>query len=106
MDTPKVYTLDEPSGYLEHLEEYGYAVISNVLDENTHLELIEQFWKDWTLCSPGFDRNDKSTWKIENSPMMTDVSDMPEPMKKTSPRNKTDKKRKYYDALRNKIVAF
>lgn len=43
---------------------------------------------------------------MEREEMMTDVSDMPEPMKKTSPRKKTNKKKKYYDVLRNKIVAF
>ncbi len=45
-------------------------------------------------------------YQMESEEMMTDVSDMPEPMKKTSPRKKTNKKRKYHDIIRNKIVAF
>lgn len=67
---PTIFKMNDSEGYLKHLEEYGYVVIGNVLDENKRLELIEKFWEDWTRCSPRFDRYDKTTWNIENSPMM------------------------------------
>ena len=66
----KIFGLDDPEGYLKHLAEEGYAVIGNVLDEATRNRLVEKFWNDWTTCSPNFSRTDKTTWKIENSPMM------------------------------------
>lgn len=70
MERPKIFDLDDSEGYLKHLDKYGYAVIGNILDEDTRTKLIEQFWKDWSTCSPGFDRNDTSTWTIEHCPMM------------------------------------
>lgn len=70
MERPRVFDLSDSEGYLEHLNEHGYAVIGNVLDKETRTNLIEQFWDAWTTCSPGFDRNDKSTWTIEHCPMM------------------------------------
>ena len=45
-------------------------------------------------------------YQMDAEEKMTDVSDMPEPLKKTSPRKKSNKKRKYYDIIRNKFVAF
>lgn len=67
---PKIFDTSDVSGYLEHLREEGYVVIGNVLDESTRKSLMEQFWTDWETSSPNFKRHDKSTWKIENSPMM------------------------------------
>lgn len=70
MERPQIFSVDDPEGYLAHLEEHGYAVIGNVLQDEIRNELIDQFWSDWTRCSPGFDRNSKETWTIQNCPMM------------------------------------
>lgn len=66
----KIFTLENSEGYLSYLRENGYVVIKNILPQETRDELIDKFWKDWTTCSPGFKREDTSTWKSENSPMM------------------------------------
>lgn len=67
---PPTYTLEDTEGYLGYLQEHGYVVIESILPQETREELMEKFWKDWTTCSPGFKREDTSTWTPENSPMM------------------------------------
>ncbi len=70
MFRPPIFLRGDSDGYKNFLEEHGYVVIGNILPEDVRKDLTEQFWKDWTTCSPGFDRDDKSTWSNENSPMM------------------------------------
>jgi ectoine hydroxylase-related dioxygenase (phytanoyl-CoA dioxygenase family) len=70
METPRVFTKGEPAEYLKHLDERGYVVIGDILNDTVRSDLVEKFWKCWTECSPGFDRYDKTTWTIQNSPMM------------------------------------
>lgn len=65
-----IFDLKDSKGYLDHLDREGYAVIGNVLDTDTRNRLLEEFWDAWVTCSPNFKRDDKSTWTIENSPMM------------------------------------
>jgi ectoine hydroxylase-related dioxygenase (phytanoyl-CoA dioxygenase family) len=70
METPQVFYTNQTSEYLKHLDERGYVVIGDILSMDERAPLIEKFWDCWTECSPGFDRYDKTTWNITNSPMM------------------------------------
>ena len=59
--TPKTFSLDQKTEYLQHLEEEGFVVIRDILTEEEKKERLELFWKDWTSVSPKFDRYDPST---------------------------------------------
>ena len=66
--TPEIFNFTE--NWKEHLESEGYVVICNVLEQNVISTGIEHFWKDWNTVSPGFLRNDPSTWSINTAPLM------------------------------------
>ena len=68
--TPEIFKLDDPDGYIKYLDEHGYVVIDDIIEDSVRAQLVEKFWECWMECSPNFDRNDKSTWNIKNSPMM------------------------------------
>lgn len=68
--SPLVFTLDEKEKYLEFLATNGYVVIGGVLQEEEREIALGKFRKDWTTVSPRFDFGDKTTWNINNSPMM------------------------------------
>ena len=67
---PTTYDASNVSGWKQHLDTEGYAVIHNVLKPSTINTGLELFWKDWTTVSPGFIRNDPITWSIQTAPMM------------------------------------
>jgi hypothetical protein len=60
----------EDDSFLEHLAEYGYAVIQNVLNDHEIKQGFKLFYKDWKHVSPNFDFENISTWTTDNSPMM------------------------------------
>lgn len=68
--TPVTFDKENVDGWKQHLEEEGYAVIHNIFDSTRIQEAIELFWKDWNTVSPGFARNDPSTWSIQTAPLM------------------------------------
>jgi ectoine hydroxylase-related dioxygenase (phytanoyl-CoA dioxygenase family) len=70
MEYPPIFTRDDTEGYLKYLDDNGYVVIGDMLEPAVQSILVEKFWECWTECSPGFDRFDKTTWTIKNSPMM------------------------------------
>lgn len=68
--TPPTFDRADSPGWKAHLESEGYAVIHNVFTPEVVAQSHELFWKDWTTVSPGFVRNDPSTWSINTAPMM------------------------------------
>ena len=66
--TPPVFNFTE--NWKDFLESEGYVVICNILEQSVINTGIEHFWKDWNTVSPGFVRNDPSTWSINTAPMM------------------------------------
>ncbi len=67
---PTLFDLNDDTAWKTHLAEQGYAVIQNVLDDETYNQLFKQFAADWNYVSPNFDFHDKETWTTTNSPMM------------------------------------
>ncbi len=70
MYTPRVFKVEEVDEYKQYLDEHGYVVLGDILEDSVRTHLVEKFWTCWKECSPRFDRHDKSTWNIKNSPMM------------------------------------
>jgi hypothetical protein len=67
---PKLYDIGNVKGWKKSLKEEGYVVIKNVLPEKDILESFRLFKKDWNTVSPNFNFKDKTTWGIENAPLM------------------------------------
>jgi len=61
---------DFSDAWRTHLDVEGYAVISSVLSDDEYHEAFGLFKKDWNYVSPRFDFEDKTTWGIENAPLM------------------------------------
>ena len=68
--TPELFDLTDQQNWKKHLEEQGYAVIKNILDETEYETAFNLFKKDWNEVSPSFKFDDKSTWGIETAPIM------------------------------------
>ena len=68
--TPPTFVKTDVDGWKAFLEKEGYVVIKDMIDGPQIEELFDQFKKDWTDVSPKFDFGDKTTWGIENTPMM------------------------------------
>ena len=62
----KVYDLHDSNLWLKHLEDEGYAVIQNVLDEHDYESLLKIFEKEWKEMCPNFDFQNIDTWTYEN----------------------------------------
>lgn len=67
---PPTFQKSDVSNWKRFLDEEGYVVIENVLDEKTIFDAIEYFWRDWNTVSPRFKRTDPSTWSIQTAPLM------------------------------------
>lgn len=67
---PQVFTADDSTAWLTHLDTQGYAVIGGVLTEPERFATFASFADDWTRVSPKFDFADKSTWLPANTPVM------------------------------------
>ena len=67
---PHLFNIESHSKWLEHLDEHGYVVISNVLEFIDLATIFKQFGDDWKGVSPKFDFHEKSSWTTDNSPMM------------------------------------
>ena len=68
--TPPTFEKEEVRDWLDYLEEHGYSVIRDVLEQEVINDSLELFWKDWNTVSPGFVRTDPTTWGINTAPMM------------------------------------
>jgi len=68
--TPPMFDRADVDSWKMYLDTEGYAVIRDVLEQPAVEAGIEQFWKDWNIVSPGFVRNDPTTWSIQTAPMM------------------------------------
>ena len=67
---PTLFDRSDTEKWLSHLDDRGFVVIKNVL---TPLELEKsksQFVTDWKKVCPNFNFNDKSSWNINNTPIM------------------------------------
>ena len=68
---PTLFNKDDAKNWKEFLEREGYVVIKNIEEKKVVLsDILDQFKKDWTTVSPKFDFSDKTTWGIENTPMV------------------------------------
>jgi ectoine hydroxylase-related dioxygenase (phytanoyl-CoA dioxygenase family) len=70
MKTLKPITFNFSESWKDYLDQEGYVVIQNVLNEEAIHTGIEHFWEDWTTVSPGFVRTNTDTWSINTAPMM------------------------------------
>ena len=68
--TPELFDLTDQQNWKKHLDENGYSVIKNILDETEYDTAFNLFKKDWNEVSPSFKFDDKSTWGIETTPIM------------------------------------
>lgn len=70
MITPKLFEISDTKSWKNHLDKEGYVVIKNILSHEEKNRHFRNFQKDWNHVSPNFDFDDKSTWSIENTPIM------------------------------------
>ena len=54
----------------DYLDNEGYVVLHNILNDESINKGLDLFWKDWNTVSPDFNKDDPSTWSIKTSPMM------------------------------------
>ena len=58
---------DQKNEYLKHLNEYGFCVITDIIDENTRNERINEIWEHPALLgNTNLNRNNPATWTEEN----------------------------------------
>jgi len=62
----KIFDLEKSDSWLNYLDEYGYVVIGDILDETSYDNLLQMFKDEWNVMCPDFDFEDKKTWKMEN----------------------------------------
>lgn len=67
---PELFEIENESEWKDYLEQEGYVVLKNILSKERKEEYFKLFVKDWNYVSPNFDFHNKSTWTIDNSPMM------------------------------------
>ena len=66
--TPELFNLNE--NYVSHLDQYGYAVIKDILTPLERINYYLKFIKEFKQVSSNFDFNDKTTWTNQNLPIM------------------------------------
>jgi hypothetical protein len=63
--TPPLFELSNSSlSYISYLEEEGYVVIKDILDQPTIDKALELFWKDWLHVTPNFNIKDPTTYPL------------------------------------------
>lgn len=67
---PKLFSLEQSTEWLDHLDTQGYVVIKDIINNKTNMIALATFMKEWTTVSPKFNWLDVSTWTTTNSPMV------------------------------------
>ena len=67
---PKLFDINDHTNWKKNLDKNGFVVIKNILSNTEQIDYISQFKSDLNTVSPNLDCEDKSTWTIENTPMM------------------------------------
>jgi len=67
---PTLFDKTDTDNWQNHLNDNGFVVIKNVLNPNDLENSKTQFIDDWSKVCPKFDFNDRSTWTINNTPIM------------------------------------
>ena len=67
--TPPYFETTTPE-WKQYLDLNGYVVLQNILEQPAIDTAYDLFWKDWNSVSPGFLRDDPSSWSIHTAPMM------------------------------------
>ena len=58
---------DQKNEYLKHLNEYGFCVITDIIDETTCNERINEIWEHPALLgNNNINRNNPDTWTEES----------------------------------------
>ena len=70
---PQLFTINDDVNWKKYLNDYGFVVIKDILENEIYTDLFTQFYLDWSHVTPNFNFHDKSTWTPENSPMMWDI---------------------------------
>ena len=70
MITPTLFDINDISNWKPHLDKEGFVVIKDILSSEEKDTHFQNFKKDWSHVSPSFDFEDKSTWIIDNTPIM------------------------------------
>lgn len=66
---PEIFSIIDENKWKSYLDEYGFVVLGNILDNETYRELFKQFYIDWNTITPNFNFHDKNTWTETNSPI-------------------------------------
>tara|TARA_B100001769_G_C22112158_1_gene601994 strand:- start:2597 stop:3514 length:918 start_codon:yes stop_codon:yes gene_type:complete len=70
---PQLFSINDDESWKTYLDNYGFVVIKDILNNNIYSDLFTQFYLDWSYVTPNFNFHDKTTWTRENSPMMWDI---------------------------------
>jgi len=68
--SPQLFEKDDVTNWKQHLDEYGFVVLTNILTSEEKTEAFNLFKKDLSTVSPNFDFDDTNTWNIQNCPLM------------------------------------
>jgi len=62
--TPPLFASTDTSNFTAYLEQEGYVVIRDILDDLTIKKALELFWKDWLHVTPNFRINLSETYPL------------------------------------------
>jgi hypothetical protein len=68
----RLFDKNDVEGWRAHLDDQGFAVLTDILTAEEHSELLGQFRNDWRTVAPYFNWYDPSTWIPESCPMTWD----------------------------------
>lgn len=67
---PPTFELSDKTNWLTFLQDEGYVVIKDIIDEETNRKVTKTFKREWCDVSPDFKWDDTGTWTPTNSPMV------------------------------------
>ena len=67
---PPLFKLSEKTTWLKFLQEEGYVVIKDIINDEITKNATKIFKKEWCQVSPNFKWVDKKTWIPDNSPII------------------------------------
>ena len=68
--TPHAFEKSDVDGWKAHLESEGFVVIKDILSPEEKTHAFDLFKRDLNTVSTNFNFEDKTTWTIENCPLM------------------------------------
>ncbi len=65
----QLFDINNCQEWKRHLDEQGYVVIENILENDSYKDILNTFKNEWREMCPQFDFNDSSTWLNNCEPL-------------------------------------